>query len=166
MPALITTDLVALDADAGNALQRLGDIRIGEAADIVGRDDVGEVVGLPLLVTAIALFVSGYAADTTMILAALIVAAIGIFCTFGVFWTLPTAWLSGTAAAGGIALINSIGNLAGFGGPYLIGWIKESTGSTATGLLVLAAMPAIAGILVLAGNHRTEAEFAGQPIAK
>ena len=45
---------------------------------------------------------------------ALMVAAIGVFCTFGVFWTLPTAWLSGTAAAGAIALINSIGNLAGF----------------------------------------------------
>ena len=43
------------------------------------------------------------------------------------------AWLSGTAAAGAIALINSIGNLAGFGGPYLIGWVKEATGSTSTG---------------------------------
>lgn len=123
-------------------------------------------VGLPLLLTAIALFVSGYATDTMLVMAALIVAAIGIFCTFGVFWTLPTAWLSGTAAAGGIALINSIGNLAGFGGPYLIGWIKETTGSTATGLLVLAAMPLIAGILVLVGNHRTETEFAAPAAAK
>ena len=65
-----------------------------------------------------------------MTMIVLTVAAIGVFCTFGVFWTLPTAWLSGTAAAGAIALINSIGNLAGFGGPYLIGWVKEATGST------------------------------------
>lgn len=91
---------------------------------------------------------------------ALVVAAIGVFCTFGVFWTLPTAWLSGTAAAGAIALINSIGNLAGFGGPYLIGWVKQTTGSTSTGLLVLAVLPLIAGLLVFVGNHGTAHEFA------
>ena len=56
------------------------------------------------------------------------------------FWTLPTAFLSGTAAAGGIAMINSIGNLAGFAGPYAMGWIKDSTGSYAGGLLSLAAV--------------------------
>ncbi|MDB5630095.1 MAG: permease, partial [Tardiphaga sp.] len=72
-------------------------------------------VGLPLLLIAAALFVSGYVTDPVIVMGALIVAAIGVFCTFGVFWTLPTAWLSGTAAAGGIAMINSIGNLAGFG---------------------------------------------------
>ena len=92
------------------------------------------------------------------------VAAIGVFCTFGVFWTLPTAWLSGTAAAGAIALINSIGNLAGFGGPYLIGWVKEATGSTSTGLLVLAVLPLIGGLLVFLGGHETKAEFAGMGV--
>jgi nitrate/nitrite transporter NarK len=96
----------------------------------------------------------------------LTLAAIGTFCTFGVFWTLPTAWLTGTAAAGGIALINSIGNLAGFGGPYLIGWVKETTGSTAHGLLVLAILPLIAGILVVIGKHETRDEFAAPVEAK
>jgi len=95
---------------------------------------------------------------TTMVVVT--VAAIGVFCTFGVFWTLPTAWLSGTAAAGAIALINSIGNLAGFGGPYLIGWVKEATGSTSTGLLVLAVLPLIGGLLVFLGGHESKAEFA------
>ena len=92
---------------------------------------------------------------------ALTVAAIGVFCTFAVFWTLPTAWLSGTAAAGAIALINSIGNLAGFGGPYLIGWVKEATGSTSTGLAgaggAAADRPAL---LVFLGGHETKTEFA------
>jgi nitrate/nitrite transporter NarK len=97
---------------------------------------------------------------------ALIVAAIGIFCTFGVFWTLPTAWLSGTAAAGAIALINSIGNLSGFGGPYLIGWVKEATGSTSTGLLVLSVLPLIGGILVFLGGHETKIEFVAADAAK
>jgi len=121
-------------------------------------------VGLPLLLTALALGACGYIQDPTLTMVAITIAAIGVFCTFALFWTLPTAWLSGTAAAGGIALINSIGNLAGFGGPYLIGWIKEATGSTSTGLLVLAILPLIAGLLVLFGKHGTTTEFA-TPVA-
>src|SRR5258708_5352469 len=109
-------------------------------------------VGLPLLLTAAALAVCGYMDNPYFTMVALIVAAIGTFCTFAVFWTLPTAWLSGTAAAGGIALINSIGNLAGFGGPYLIGWVKDATGSTATRLLVLAVLPPFAAFPVLVGK--------------
>jgi MFS transporter, ACS family, tartrate transporter len=116
-------------------------------------------VGGPLLLTALALGVSSYITDPTMTMIVLTVAAIGMFCTFAVFWTLPTAWLSGTAAAGAIALINSIGNLAGFGGPYLIGWIKETTGNTSTGLLVLSLLPLGAGLLVFLGGHETKAEF-------
>jgi ACS family tartrate transporter-like MFS transporter len=118
-------------------------------------------VGLPLLLTAVALGICGYMDNPYVTMVALIVAAIGIFGTFAVFWTLPTAWLSGTAAAGAIALINSIGNLAGFGGPYLIGWVKEATGSTSTGLLVLAVLPLIGGLLVFLGGHETKTEFAG-----
>jgi D-galactonate transporter len=117
-------------------------------------------VGAPLLLTAVALGICGYMDNPTVTMVAIVVAAIGVVCTFGVFWTLPTAWLSGTAAAGAIALINSIGNLAGFGGPYLIGWVKEATGSTSTGLLVLAILPLIGGLLVFLGGHETKAEFA------
>jgi nitrate/nitrite transporter NarK len=123
-------------------------------------------VGAPLLLTAVSLAVCGYMDNPYVTMVALVVAAIGIFGTFAVFWTLPTAWLSGSAAAGAIALINSIGNLAGFGGPYLIGWIKETTGSTSTGLLVLAVLPLLAGILVLLGGHETRTEFAGAAKAK
>jgi D-galactonate transporter len=123
-------------------------------------------VGAPLLLTAVALGVCGYMDNPYVTMVALVVAAIGIFCTFAVFWTLPTAWLSGTAAAGAIALINSVGNLAGFGGPYLIGWVKEATGSTSTGLLVLAVLPLIGGLLVFLGSHETKAEFAAVPQTK
>jgi len=118
-------------------------------------------VGAPLLLTAMALGVCGYVTDPMTTMVVLTVAAIGVFCTFGVFWTLPTAWLSGAAAAGAIALINSIGNLAGFAGPYLIGWVKETTGSTSTGLFVLAALPLIGGLLVFLGGHEAPTEFAG-----
>ncbi|TFV71166.1 MFS transporter [Bradyrhizobium frederickii] len=119
-------------------------------------------VGAPLLLTAVALGVSSSLTDSALTMVVLTIAAIGVFCCFGVFWTLPTAWLSGTAAAGAIALINSIGNLAGFGGPYLIGWVKEATGQTSTGLLVLAVLPLLAGILVFVGGHDSKHEFAGQ----
>jgi D-galactonate transporter len=116
-------------------------------------------VGFPLLITAVALGGAGYFTSPTLTMVAIVIAAIGVFCTFGVFWALPTAWLSGTAAAGAIALINSIGNLAGFGGPYLVGWVKESTGSGSAGLLVLAVLPLIASILVFVGDHGTAHEF-------
>ena len=101
--------------------------------ELVRREEADLRVGE---LTAVALAVSSYLTDPAMTMVVLTVAAIGVFCCFGVFWTLPTAWLSGTAAAGGIALINSIGNLAGFGGPYLIGWVKEATGQTSRFLKV------------------------------
>ena len=117
-------------------------------------------VGGPLLLTAAALGVSSYLTDPVATMVMLTIAAIGVFCTFAVFWTLPTAGLSGTAAAGGIALINSIGNLAGFGGPYLVGWVKDATGNTSTGLLVLSLLPLAAGLLVFFGGHNSKTEFA------
>jgi len=118
-------------------------------------------VGAPLLLTAVALAASSYITDHTITMVLLTIAAIGVFGTFAVFWTLPTAWLSGTAAAGAIALINSVGNLAGFGGPYLVGWVKEATGSASHGLLALSLLPLAAGLLVFLGGHETKTEFAG-----
>jgi len=66
---------------------------------------------------------------------------------------LPTAVLSGSAAAAGIAVINSIGNLSGFFGPYAMGWIKDATGSFTGGLLLIAALALVAMVIVLALGH-------------
>jgi ACS family tartrate transporter-like MFS transporter len=112
-----------------------------------------------LLLSALALAASAYGGNLSVTMAALIVAAMAGFAAFGLFWTLPTAMLSGVAAAGGIALINAIGSLAGFGGPYLIGWIKEATGSTATGLLFLAALPLFSAVLILFLKQYPKMEF-------
>ncbi len=64
-------------------------------------------------------------------------------------WPLPTAFLRGTGAAGGIALINAVGNLGGFVGPYVMGWMKDVSGGYAAGIGVLAACATASGALVL-----------------
>jgi nitrate/nitrite transporter NarK len=91
-------------------------------------------------------------------LAAIAVAAFGIFSVLPVFWTLPTAFLSGSAAAAGIAAINSIGNLGGYFGPQLFGIIKDATGSDFSGLLFLAACAVMSVVLVLALGHNPALE--------
>jgi D-galactonate transporter len=68
----------------------------------------------------------------------LTLAAAGALSTLPMFWSLPTAFLGGSAAAAGIALINSVGNLAGFAGPYFIGFMKDLTHSTNIGLYTMA----------------------------
>ena len=85
---------------------------------------------------------------------ALIIGIMGQQAIAPTFWPLPTAMLSGAAAAGGIALINSVGNLGGFLGPFMYGWIKQGTGGgDLIPLLALAAFPVISAIVVLAIGH-------------
>ena len=111
-------------------------------------------------VAAASIAAAAFLSDPTMKMIALSVAAFGVFGCLPVFWTLPTAFLSGAAAAGGIAIINSIGNLSGFAGPYLMGYIKDRTGSFDNGLLCLAAFGFIAMVIVLVLNHDSALEQA------
>jgi nitrate/nitrite transporter NarK len=90
------------------------------------------------------------------------VAASGIAPTF---WALPTAMLTGTAAAGGIALINSVGNLGGFLGPYAMGLVQDATGSFAIGLLTIAMGSVAAGVIVLSLGHDRRLEHVTAPTA-
>lgn len=92
-----------------------------------------------------------YGNNTIVAMAALSLATAGILTTLPLFWTLPTAYLGGTAAAAGIAMINSIGNLAGFVSPYMVGAVKDATQSTAIGMYVLAFSLVMGAILVIAG---------------
>ncbi len=85
------------------------------------------------------------------------VAASGIAPTF---WPLPCAMLTGSAAAGGIALINSVGNLGGFLGPYVMGLVQDATGSFPLGLLAIAMGSVVAGLVVLALGHDRRLEQA------
>ena len=95
--------------------------------------------------------------------AAIAALAVGLFFLLGahpVFWTMPAALLSGTAAAAGIALINSIGNLGGFVGPYLVGLVKDATGSTDGGLVALAVLLGIGAFTATRVAHDPAVERA------
>ncbi len=108
-------------------------------------------VAIPAVLGSIGLILSTvYDHNTLLAMSALTLATIGIMTTLPLFWSLPTAFLSGTAAAAGIALINSLGNLAGFVSPYLVGWLKDLTQSTNTGMFVLAASLLLGALLTLA----------------
>jgi MFS transporter, ACS family, tartrate transporter len=109
----------------------------------------------PLFLAAAGIAVSTALDDLLLKMISLCVAGFGIFACLPVFWTLPTAFLSGAAAAAGIAVINSIGNLAGFAGPFAMGWIKDHTGSYAGGLLLLAALGIMAmGVVLILRRDR------------
>jgi MFS transporter, ACS family, tartrate transporter len=76
-------------------------------------------------------------------------AAVGMYGYLPSFWALPTSFLSGTAAAASIGLINSIGNLGGFAGPYVVGYVSKVTGSFSGGVLYLSISALLAATLVL-----------------
>jgi ACS family tartrate transporter-like MFS transporter len=85
----------------------------------------------------------------------LTLSVMGALAAVPMFYNFPAALLTGTAFAGGIALINAIGNLGGFIGPYVVGWTKEVTGNDAGGQLGLAAVCALAPLLVCGFGDRT-----------
>jgi len=89
------------------------------------------------VIGAIGLFFSAYLSVPVLQLAALCLVAFSLFSCTAVFWTLPGRFFAGASAAAGIALINSVGNLGGYIGPFVIGWLKELTGNLASGLYFL-----------------------------
>jgi MFS transporter, ACS family, tartrate transporter len=101
----------------------------------------------PCLVAAGGLVGAGLLGSTFAALALMSVATVGLYGSKPAFWPMPSTFLTGTAAAGGIALVNSIGNLGGYVGPFIVGWIKDSTGSFEAGLYFLAACALLSGII-------------------
>ncbi|MGD0563309.1 MAG: MFS transporter [Roseiarcus sp.] len=117
-------------------------------------------LAIALAIAAIGVGASAFISDPLFKMIALTFGAFGVFASLPIFWTLPTAILSGASAAAGIAAINSIGNLSGYFGPFVIGWIKDATGSFAWGLAAVAACAAIALVIALALGHDTSLERA------
>ena len=116
-------------------------------------DNTGERVwhvALPSFVGAAGLIAGTFASEPVWAMSALVVAAIGVFAALPTFWTLPTAMLSGAAAAGAIALINSIGNIGGFVGPYVVGWLKGAGFTSGGAVAAISALMALSGVVALA----------------
>jgi ACS family tartrate transporter-like MFS transporter len=113
-------------------------------------------IAIAYSVSATGLIATSLMVDPIMTMTMLVIAAMGQSSTGPTFWTLPTAMLSGTAAAGGIALINALGNLGGFFGPYAFGLIKDATGGSFMFALMAIAMGPImsASVVLLLGHDR------------
>jgi ACS family tartrate transporter-like MFS transporter len=107
------------------------------------------VVGACLL-ASLGLAMAGFAGTVLSVLLTLTLVNIGISSSKPPLWSMPTLFLSGSAAAAGIATINSIGNLGGFVGPAMIGWIKDLTGSFGGGLFFVAVLLVLSAVLTLA----------------
>ena len=112
-----------------------------------------EHAAVALLVAAGGIAASTLLLDPTGKMIALSIAGFGIFAVLPVFWTLPTTFLSGAAAAGGIAVVNSVGNLSGFVGPYVMGKTRDMSGSFTIGLLAIAGAGIVAMTLALSLQH-------------
>jgi D-galactonate transporter len=107
-------------------------------------------LAIPLMVGAIGLLIAAQTAGNPVAsLTGMTLAAMGALAGLPLFWPLTHRYLSAPAAAGGLALINSIGQIAGFASPYLVGWIKTATGGTSLALMALAGAMVLGTILTL-----------------
>lgn len=129
------------------AAAAVGMVLVGRRSDRTGERHLH--LALPALAGAVGFLAATRTGNMGLLVAALSLTAFGVLGWLGPFWALPTAFLRERGAAGGIALINSMGAVGGFVGPYLIGAIKEASGAFGPGLLVLAGCNVAAAALVL-----------------
>ncbi|HEK1687320.1 MFS transporter [Pseudomonas putida] len=117
-------------------------ILVGRSADL--RNERRWHLVVPMLMGAIGLLIAvNFASNPTVAILGLSIATMGALTGLPMFWPMPTALLSASAAVAGLAIINSVGQMAGFLSPYLVGFIKDQTGSTD------AALYSLAGVIVL-----------------
>ncbi|MGG5818271.1 MFS transporter [Falsiroseomonas sp. HW251] len=110
-----------------------------------------------MLISAIGVAGAGLVGSPVLVLALLCLGQIGVSANPPLMWPIPSAILTGTSAAAGIAAINSIGNLSGFAGPFMMGWLHDRTGGFGTGLVVLGAVALAGGLVALTLRTGTEA---------
>jgi ACS family tartrate transporter-like MFS transporter len=113
---------------------------------------------IPLGIIAIGLVLAAMMPNPALTMVFLCVAGFGFFAVLPVFWTLPTTFLSGVGAAAGIAAVNSIGNLGGYFGPKVFGWLKDTTGGDYASLMFLAGCAIVGAAIVLALGHNPALE--------
>ncbi|MGY2046727.1 MFS transporter [Methylobacterium sp. JK268] len=116
-------------------------------------------------VAALALLASAVTPTPLVTIAALCVAVAGINSYVATFWAVPSEFLTGRAAAGGIAMIVSVGNLGGFAGPYMIGFVRDLSGGFTAPLVAVGAILLMGAALMLAFGRRARRDAAAAPVA-
>lgn len=107
-------------------------------------------LAVPSLVGAIAFYlVPLFTSDLYLAIAAITVATAGVLATFPLFWSLPTTFLRGSSGAAAIGFINSMGGVAGFVSPFVVGFLNDQTHNSRYGMWFLAAWLLVAAVLVL-----------------
>ncbi|OAA91101.1 MFS transporter [Clostridium ljungdahlii] len=119
-------------------------------------------IAIPLFIGAVGMALGALTSNPVLSFIFTCVTAIGVYVGMGVWWAVPTSFLSGPAAAGATGLINSIGNLGGFTGPYFVGFIKTSTGSYTAAYMCLAVSLVIAGVTMLTLKKKVPADMLEQ----
>ena len=120
----------------------------GRSAD-ARRERRWHVSGPMLLALAGLLLAANFSGNIVIVMGGLVLATMGALAALSMFWPLPAAFLGSAAAAGGLALINSLGQVAGFVSPFLVGWIKDATGSTDVALYILSSVLLVGAVLVM-----------------
>jgi MFS transporter, ACS family, tartrate transporter len=126
----------------------IGMVLIGRHSDRTG-ERKGHVAACALTGAVGLALAAGFQTSTALIVLSFTLSQLGQRSVQGVFWAIPPIFLGGTAAAAGIALINSVGNLGGFVGPTIMGWLRGSSGTYTPGLMVLSGVLVLEAILVM-----------------
>jgi MFS transporter, ACS family, tartrate transporter len=105
------------------------------------------------VLATIGLALAGWFVGTPWMLIGISIAAMGFYGSKGPFWAMPPLFLTGSASAAGIAWINSLGNLGGSVGPFMVGWIRDSTGSFAGGLYCMAGFTLMSAVVAALWLH-------------
>ena len=138
------------------------------ASVLIGRhsDKTGERtyhIAIPALIGALGFFAVAMTDNLVIGAIGICIATVGFWVSNTIAWTLPSRYLSGVALASGIALVNSVGNLGGFFGPFIVGWLKQTSGGYRVSLVVLGVCLAVNGVVILglhvaAGRRRVRGE--------
>ena len=131
----------------------IGVVLIGRSSDRTG-ERRWHLVGCVLAGLIGYVVSASFGNNTVLLVIGLSIATTGLISSFALFWVYPPRVLTGVAAAGGIALINSIGQFGGVFAPYMVGRVKDLTGSASMGLYAIAGICGLAALLIAWGLPR------------
>src|SRR5262249_57688580 len=110
-------------------------------------------VGVACISGAVGFVGAAFITSPVLSMTMITVAAMGVLSRNAPFWAIPSMFLTGEAAAGGLALVNTVGALGGFVGPYIVGYVRDATGSFSGGLFTLAIAVGGGGLLLWPLRH-------------